>query len=119
VKRDPLECLADMVEYARKARAFVGNLDFDAFQTDERTRFAAIRALEVVGEAARGVPPDLRARAPEIPWPRIVGMRNFLAHDYMGTNPRVVFDTVRLFLPDLIERLVALRASIDASGRPR
>jgi uncharacterized protein with HEPN domain len=119
VKRDPVECLDDMIEYARKARAFVGDLDFAAFQADEKTRFAAIRALEVVGEAARGIPPDLRTRAPDVPWPRIVGMRNFLAHDYMGTNPQVVYDTVRLFLPDLIDRLMALRAAIGASDPQR
>lgn len=108
-----------MIDHARKALDFVGAMDFAAFSADEKTRFAAIRALEVVGEAARGIPEDIRSLAPAIPWARIVGMRNFLAHDYMGVNPRVVYDTVRQFLPELIAGLGALATAIDASGRPR
>lgn len=119
MKRPPDEALRDMIEHARKALDFVGPMDFVAFSKDDKTRFAAIRALEVVGEAARAVPETIRSLGPSIPWARIVGMRNFLAHDYMGVNPRVVFDTVRRFLPDLIVRLEALASMIDAPGRPR
>jgi len=108
-----------MLGHAHKAVAFVGEMPFELFADDERTQFAAIRALEIVGEAARGVPDNVRVLAPEIPWARVIGMRNILAHDYMGTNPRVVFDTVRLFLPDLIIRLEALAAVIDRAPRAR
>lgn len=102
-----------MLGHARKAIGFVGGMSFEDFADDERTQFAAIRALEIVGEAARGVPDEIRMQATEIPWARVIGMRNILVHDYMGTNPRVVFDTVRLFLPDLIVRLEALGTKND------
>ena len=108
-----------MLDHASKAIGFVGDMSFETFADDERTQFASIRALEIVGEAARGVPDEIRAHAPDIPWARVIGMRNILAHDYMGTNPRVVFDTVRLFLPDLIFRLEALAVAIDRAPRAR
>ncbi len=108
-----------MLGHAGKAIGFIDAMSFEAFADDERTQFAAIRALEIVGEAARGIPDEIRALASDIPWTRVIGMRNILAHDYMGTNPRVVFDTVRLFLPDLIVRLEALAAAIDRAARAR
>lgn len=108
-----------MLGHARKAIGFVGDMSFGIFADDEKTLFAAIRALEIVGEAARSVPDEIRIQSPDIPWARVIGMRNILAHDYMGTNPRVVFDTVRLFLPDLIVRLEALAVAIDRAARAR
>ncbi|ARJ68189.1 hypothetical protein WV31_15540 [Magnetospirillum sp. ME-1] len=102
-----------MLDHAEKAIAFVGGMDWPQFAGDEKTRFAVVRAVEIVGEAARRVPEDFRDSQPQIPWRRIIGMRNVLAHDYIGTNPRVVYDTVVIFLPELIS---ALRPLIDGIG---
>jgi uncharacterized protein with HEPN domain len=105
VTREWRDFLEDMLEHAEKARAFVGPMAWAEFEADEKTRFATIRALEIVGEAAHRVPAEVRNLHPGIPWPQIVGMRNVLAHDYAGTNPRIVYDTVMLFLPGLVTEL--------------
>ncbi|MBC7908534.1 MAG: DUF86 domain-containing protein [Rhodospirillaceae bacterium] len=103
--RDWRDALDDMVEYVEKAQAFVGTMNWLEFKADEKTRFATVRAIEIIGEAARRVPIDMRERYPDIPWQQMIGMRNVLAHDYVGTNPRVIFDTVTIFIPDLLARL--------------
>jgi uncharacterized protein with HEPN domain len=82
------------------------------------TQFAAARALEIIGEAARNIPQDFRAQCPEIPWQRIVGMRNILAHNYDGADPLVIYDTIKIAIPDLITNLPAVIAKAD-SGRTR
>ena len=53
-------------------------MTFDVFVTDERTRDAVIRDIEVIGEAAKNLPDDIIARAPEVEWRKIRGMRNVL-----------------------------------------
>jgi uncharacterized protein with HEPN domain len=116
VIRDYRDYLDDMLEYAEKARAFVGAMTWAEFQADEKTRFATIRAIEIIGEAARHIPADVQARFPEIPWQLIIGMRNILAHDYIGTNPRVIYDTATIFVPDLMVKLPAVVAEMDESG---
>ena len=113
--RDYRDYLEDMLEHAGKARAFVGTMAWPEFQDDEKTRFATIRAIEIIGEAARHVPADIQTRFPDIPWQRIIGMRNILAHDYVGTNPRVIYDTATLFVPDLIAKLTVIVAELDGN----
>lgn len=110
--RDHRDYLDDMLEHAGKVQAFVGGMAWSEFQADEKTRFATIRAIEVIGEAARRIPADTQARYPAIPWKHIIGMRNVLAHDYIGTNPRVVYDTATIFVPDLIAKLTAMIAEL-------
>jgi uncharacterized protein with HEPN domain len=77
----------------------------EAFIRDTRTRYAVTYALHIVGEAARNVPGEIRERYPQIPWRKIIGMRNRLAHDYLGTRPDIVLATAREFASQLIAAL--------------
>lgn len=65
-----------------------------SFEADEKTVFAVIRALEIIGEAAKKVPSSLRKRYPDIPCRQVAGMRDKVNHDYSGVNVRRVFETV-------------------------
>jgi uncharacterized protein with HEPN domain len=56
--------------------------------------FAVIRALEVVGEAAKKIPADVRERYPDVPWREMSGLRDKLIHDYFGVNLSVIWKTV-------------------------
>lgn len=108
--REFADFLDDMLDHAQKATDFVGGMGWEEFQADLRTQFATARAIEIIGEAARRVPDEVQARYPAIPWRQIIGMRNVLAHNYDGADPRIIFDTVTLFLPGLITQLVAMEA---------
>jgi uncharacterized protein with HEPN domain len=77
----------------------------EEFVEDTRTRFAVSYALHIIGEAARNVPDAFREQYQHIPWQKIIGMRNRLAHDYLGTRLDLVFATAREFAPQLIESL--------------
>lgn len=97
--------LQDMLENARKASGFVQGMAFEDFAADERTVYAVIRALELVGEAVRRIPQDLREKYPEIPWREIAGTRDKLVHEYFGVNVSVIWRTVQEDLPILIAQL--------------
>lgn len=105
MKRDPAACLADMLDYARDAQSFVVGMSAEMFEADRKTQYAVLRALEVIGEAAKRVPGEVQDRCPEIPWRQIIGMRNIIAHDYLGIRMSRVFETVTTFVPLLISRL--------------
>ncbi len=100
-----LDYVRDMLESAEKALSFVCGMSFDEFAKDDKTQFAVLRALEIIGDAAKKIPKDLRTTYAEIPWREIAGMRDKLVHDYIGVNLSVVWRTLQDDLPPLVAQL--------------
>jgi uncharacterized protein with HEPN domain len=75
----------------------------EAFMADSHWQDAVIRQLEIIGEAVKKISPETLGRRPEIPWRRIVGMRDILAHDYMGINIDAVWQVAQQELGQLRE----------------
>ena len=98
--------IRDMIEYAEKAERFVQGVQFDDFANDEEKILAVTRALEIIGEAAAHIPKHIRDKYPQIPWRKIIGMRNKVTHDYFGVDVQVTWRTVN-------EDLYPLRQSLS------
>ena len=71
-----------------------------------------VRHLQILGEALRAVPDDIRQLAPDVPWTKIVGMRHILVHDYFGVDADIVWQVVEEDLPTLRRQLEQLLASL-------
>lgn len=95
----------DILEVSEKACSFIIGISFAQFKTDDKTLFACIRALEIIGEAANKIPKEVQNKYPDIPWKEVVGMRNKLIHDYMGVNKEVVWKTIQEDLPELEKQI--------------
>ncbi|PIV23972.1 MAG: DUF86 domain-containing protein [Deltaproteobacteria bacterium CG_4_8_14_3_um_filter_45_9] len=99
--REYTDYLQDILDAAGKAMRFVKGVDFEAFCANEEKVFAVIRALEIIGEAAKNITKSMRGRYAEIPWEDIVGMRNKVIHDYFGVDLEVIWKTLHEDLPPL------------------
>ncbi len=77
------------------AEYFVSDCSFDEFIEDTKTQYAVIRALEIIGEAAKNVPDDIRQKYPAVPWKDLAGIRDKLIHAYFGVNLEVVWLSVK------------------------
>ena len=95
----------DMREYACKAQAFLGDMSLEDMKKDERTYFAVVRAIEVVGEAAAQIGRDALKDYDGVPWNNVIAMRNILIHQYSGIDEKTIYETVTDSLPTIISRL--------------
>lgn len=99
--REYLDYLADILDAISKIEKFVQDLNFESFTKDDKTVYAVVRALEIVGEAAKKIPKGIKNRYTSIPWREMTGIRDKLIHEYFGVNLVVVWKTVCEDLPRL------------------
>jgi uncharacterized protein with HEPN domain len=105
VSRDLRLLLLDMITACRKIQRYVAGRPWSEFERDEQAFDAVLRNLEIMGEAAKGVPQSLRDDAPEVPWRKIAGLRNIVAHEYFGLDLEIIRDTVESRVPEIITLL--------------
>jgi uncharacterized protein with HEPN domain len=103
--RDYRAYLEDILEAADAAREFVAGMGKDELAKDRRTRDAVVRNLEIIGEAAKKLPAQMKRDHPEVEWKKIAGLRDILVHDYFGIDMDIVWDIVQNKLPVLVEQV--------------
>jgi uncharacterized protein with HEPN domain len=90
-----LECI-DLIQ------DYTSGFTLETFLTDRKTQDAVVRNLEIIGQALKDYGIDtLIEKRPDVPWSQITGMRNILAHEYLGVDMVMIWDTVKLHLNDL------------------
>ena len=113
-ERDVTLYLDDILESICAIEEFTRGIDFDYFCTDRKTYSATLREFIVIGEAIAHIPEPVKAAFPSIQWRLIKDFRNFIVHEYFGVDQRIVWDAVRLELPQLRAEMARLRASLVA-----
>jgi len=84
---------------------YIKGLDEDKFKKNKLVQDAVIRNLEIIGEAAKNIPPNIRSKHPDIEWKRIAGMRDVLIHDYLGVDLERVWKVLENRIPDLKSKI--------------
>lgn len=82
------------------AENFVSDCTFEDFIEGIKTQYAVIRALEIIGEAAKNIPDDVRQKYPAVPWKDLAGIRDKLIHAYFGVDLEVVWLSVKEGIPE-------------------
>jgi uncharacterized protein with HEPN domain len=100
-KRSARERLKDIAKSIEKVERFLIGKAFDDFRTDALIHDAVVRNLEIVSEASRHIPEDVKAQASHIPWREIADFGNVLRHGYEGVNDGIIWDTIQRDLPTL------------------
>jgi uncharacterized protein with HEPN domain len=97
----PVPRLADIIEAVELIRSEMAGVTLEAFEPDKRKRWLVERGIEIISEASRHLSDELKARHPEIPWPKVAGIGNVLRHDYEHVAHDVLWRVVRDDLPSL------------------
>jgi len=113
-ERDYRDFLEDLVNACRSVIGFVEGMSLDAYLADEKTRFAVMRGYEILGEASRHLPSELKAANVDIPWVAMAAVRNRVAHGYFGLDDVLLFETIETRLKPLLPLLEALARAHQA-----
>mgnify|MGYP006287965147 CR=1 FL=1 len=93
--------IQDIVEAIEIIREYTSNMDKSAFLRDRKTQDAVIRNLEIIGEASRSLPQEIKDNAPTIEWRKITALRNILIHEYFGVSRGILWDIIENKLSEL------------------
>jgi uncharacterized protein with HEPN domain len=104
-KRDPLVRLRHMLDYSREAIEMAKGKTAEDLTTNRQLNLALTHLVELIGEAASQIPRNVQARYRNIPWPKVVSMRNRLIHGYDFVDYAILWTTINTDLPPLITEL--------------
>ncbi len=101
MKRDYKLFVKDVLDAIDKIEEFIGNMEYGEFIQDDKTSTAVVKKIEIIGEAIKNIPRDVRVKYNAIPWKDIVGMRNKITHNYFKIDYEIVWNVVKEKLPAL------------------
>jgi uncharacterized protein with HEPN domain len=104
-KREWKLFIEDIVESIRLIKNYVENMGFDDFKNDRKTIDAVVRNFEIIGEASRFIPDEIKGKYENADWKGIVGLRNRIAHEYFDISLSIVWHIVMKELPTLEDQM--------------
>ncbi|NCO23736.1 MAG: hypothetical protein COZ07_06880 [Candidatus Infernicultor aquiphilus] len=113
MKRNLKLYLQDIWESTLAIEEYTQNLTEDEFYSNRQVQDAIVRRLEIIGEAVKNIDDDFRNKYPQIPWKKIAGMRDIIAHEYFGVKLERVWDVLRKDLPDIKQQMLLIMERED------
>jgi uncharacterized protein with HEPN domain len=111
MKRDSNIYLTDILDSIIKIEQYLVSISETEFFANQEKQDAVIRRLEIIGEAVKKLPMQLRDENPEIPWKQIAGMRDVIIHEYFEVSLETVWRTLKNDLPDIKSKLERMMKS--------
>lgn len=108
-KRDVLLYISDICLACDRILKYTRGYNLAKLKKDEKTIDAIARNLEIIGEAAKSLPSELKEKYPKIPWKEITGMRNKVAHEYFGIDQEILWATVQKDIPTLKKEISKIK----------
>lgn len=109
--------LLDILEAIDKIKLYTRDLSYKEFMQDEKTKDAVVRNLEIIGEASKNIPVEIKEKHSRVNWRAMSGMRDKLSHQYFGVSTQIVWETLKIDIP-LLEsqiKLISKTSDFDTS----
>jgi len=112
MKRNYKLFVIDILNSINRIDEFIGDMSFDEFMKDEKTKSAVVREIEVIGEAVKNIPESIREEYEMIPWAQMAKTRDKIIHFYFGVDYEIVWRVVKERLPEIASLLKTMLAEM-------
>jgi len=117
MKRDYKLFVKDILDAIDKIDEFIGDMEYEEFIKDDKTSTAVVKKIEIIGEAIKNIPREIKTKYKTIPWRDIVGMRNKITHAYFGIDYEIVWKVVKEKLPTLKTQVTQVLKEMEENGQ--
>lgn len=117
MKREFRLYLDDILESLVLIEEFTADMDFEQFFADEKTKNAVVKRIEIIGEATKNIPKNIRDKYPHLPWKQMARMRDKLSHEYFGIRYDIVWKVVKKRLPEIKLHIKRILKDIEAKQK--
>ena len=108
-KRNLEDLLKDILQAIEDIEIFTKTVTLEQFSSNKEKILAVIKSIEIIGEAVKLIPQEIRDKNPQVPWKAIAGMRDMLVHEYWGIDINVVWQTIQESLPILKTEILKIK----------
>lgn len=114
MSRNPRLYLDDILLSCNKIQRYTTGLSLELFKQNDLIYDAVLRNLEIIGEAAKSVPDEIRLKYPSVEWRKIMGFRDIVAHHYFSMSDNIVWDVVENKIPELSTQIAQILKELPA-----
>lgn len=108
--------LQDIEDSISKINEYAKDMGFENFSNDYKTIDAVIRNLEIIGEAVKNLPQEIKTKHREVPWNEICGMRNKAIHEYWGVDEEILWKTIKDDLPVFEKQILKIKQGMNTNN---
>ena len=113
MKRNSKLFLKDIIDSMNDIEKFVDNMSLQELKRDKKTLNAVIRSLEIIGEATKNIPKEIKLKHKEIPWKEMAGMRDVLIHAYFGIDYNLLWTAIKKNIPEIKPKIKKILKEVE------